>query len=368
MTLSPNPSAQHSLFRHRASRRQRRQVRDETITLAHGSGGRAMRDLIDDIFVSSFDNPTLAQLEDQARFDLADLARMGDRLALTTDSYVVDPLFFPGSDIGALAVNGTVNDLAVSGARPLYLTCSVILEEGLPVETLRRVATSMRGAAAAGGVQIVTGDTKVVHRGSADKLFINTAGVGIIREGISCSAHNLQPGDAILVNGELGNHGAAILAARGELALETDILSDCQPLNGLVDAILAVCPEVRAMRDATRGGLATTNSPKAPASASTSTNPPSPSAKTCEACVNSWASTPSTSPTKANWSSSYRAIAPPPSSPPCNTTPLATTPASSAPSPPPPPASSNSKPPSEPTASSICSSATNYHGSVNRNR
>lgn len=235
----------------------RKPMRDTTITLAHGSGGSAMRDLIDDVFVSSFDNPTLNQLEDQARFDLAALMALGDRLALTTDSFVVDPLFFPGSDIGALAINGTVNDLAVSGAKPLYLTCSVILEEGLAVETLRQVVASMQGAAHAAGVQIVTGDTKVVPRGSADKLFINTAGIGVIRAGVAPAAHQIQPGDMILVNGALGNHGAAILIARGELAIATPIESDCQPVHGLVDAILDVCPEVSAMRDATRGGLAT---------------------------------------------------------------------------------------------------------------
>ncbi|MGB7444779.1 MAG: hydrogenase expression/formation protein HypE [Coleofasciculaceae cyanobacterium] len=249
---------QHSLFQKiEQSRRQPRKVRDTTITLAHGSGGKAMRDLIDDVFVSSFDNPILGQLEDQASLSLATLLAQGDRLAFTTDSYVVDPLFFPGSDIGALAVNGTVNDLAVSGAKPLFLTCSVILEEGFAVETLRRVVQSMKSAAATAGVQIVTGDTKVVNRGSADKLFINTAGIGVIPEGIAISGHNLQPGDAVLVNGTLGDHGAAILIARGELALDTPIQSDCQALNGLVEAILATCPQVHAMRDATRGGLAT---------------------------------------------------------------------------------------------------------------
>jgi hydrogenase expression/formation protein HypE len=249
---------QHPLFQKvEQARRRRNKVRDTTITLAHGSGGKAMRDLIDDIFVRRFDNPILSQLDDQACLSLAALGAQGDRLAFSTDSYVVDPLFFPGSDIGALAVNGTVNDLAVSGARPLYLTCSVILEEGLPIETLRQVAQSMKTAADAAGVQIVTGDTKVVHRGAADKLFINTAGVGVIRAGISISAHNIQPGDVVLINGQLGDHGAAILIARGELALETEIKSDCQPLHGLVDAIVNVCPEVHAMRDATRGGLAT---------------------------------------------------------------------------------------------------------------
>lgn len=237
--------------------RQRGKLSDRTITLSHGSGGKAMRDLIEDVFLSSFANPLLSPLEDQARIGLAELATQGDRLAMTTDSYVVDPLFFPGGDIGKLAVYGTVNDLAVSGARPLYLTCSVILEEGLSVATLRQVVESMRDAAIAAGVQIVTGDTKVVHRGAADKLFINTTGVGVIPVGINCAADRLQPRDVVIINGELGDHGAAILLARGELALETDILSDCQPLNGLVEAILAVCPQVRAMRDATRGGLAT---------------------------------------------------------------------------------------------------------------
>lgn len=235
----------------------RPQVRDTEITLAHGSGGKAMRDLIEDIFVGSFENPALMLLEDQARFNLTDLMQLGDRLAFTTDSYVIDPLFFPGGDIGSLAINGTVNDLAVSGATPLYLTCSVILEEGLPVETLRQVAKSMQAAAIAAGVQVVTGDTKVVQRGAADKLFINTAGIGIIRTQVSPSAQQIQPGDVVLVNGTLGDHGATILLARGELALSTNIQSDCQPLHGLIDAILEVCPQVRAMRDATRGGLAT---------------------------------------------------------------------------------------------------------------
>jgi len=238
--------------RHHQSR-----VIDSHITLAHGSGGKAMRDLIEDVFLQQFDNPILAQLEDQATFNLTSLLQQGDRLAFTTDSYVVDPLFFPNSNIGELAVNGTVNDLAVSGAKPLYLSCSVILEEGLPIETLRRIATSMQTAAKKAGVVIVTGDTKVVHRGAVDKLFINTAGIGIIPPGINLSSSKIQQGDVIIINGELGNHGAAILIARGELALETSIESDCQPLNDLISKILAICPHVHAMRDATRGGLAT---------------------------------------------------------------------------------------------------------------
>ncbi len=232
-------------------------VHVRTVTLAHGGGGKAMRDLIDDVFVSAFDNPALAPLEDQARFSLADLARLGDRLAFTTDSFVVDPLFFPGGDIGRLAVNGTVNDLAVGGATPLYLSCGAIIEEGLDLETLRAVARSMAAAAAEAGVQIVTGDTKVVHRGACDKLFINTAGVGVIRESVQLGADRCRPGDAVLVNGVLGDHGAAILNARGDMALDSPVESDCAPLHGLIDAVLAAAPGVRFFRDCTRGGLAT---------------------------------------------------------------------------------------------------------------
>ena len=232
-------------------------LRDSRITLSHGSGGKAMRDLIEEVFVAGFDNAVLAPLDDQARIPLAELAGLGDRLAFTTDSYVVDPLFFAGADIGALAVNGTVNDLVVGGARPLFLSCSVILEEGLEVETLRRVTRSMQAAAATAGVMVVTGDTKVVPRGSADKLFINTAGIGVIPADRRLDAGAVHPGDAILVNGRLGDHGAAVLNARGDLALETDIASDCQALNGLVETLLEACPGVRCLRDATRGGVAT---------------------------------------------------------------------------------------------------------------
>ncbi|EAR22167.1 hydrogenase expression/formation protein HypE [Nitrococcus mobilis] len=238
-------------------RRRRGRLRDTRITLSHGGGGKAMRDLIDDVFVAGFDNALLASLDDQARISLAELAACGDRLAFTTDSYVVDPLFFPGSDIGALAVNGTVNDLAVGGARPLFLSCSVILEEGLEVATLRRVVRSMQAAAAAAGVAVVTGDTKVVPRGSADKLFINTAGIGVIRAGLELDPSAVRVGDVILVNGLLGDHGAAVLNARGDLALESDIASDCQALNGLIDTLIEACPAVRCLRDATRGGVAT---------------------------------------------------------------------------------------------------------------
>jgi len=238
-----------------------RKVRDgihvAKVSLAHGGGGKAMRDLIDDVFVAAFDNPALAPLEDQARFSLSDLAKHGDRLAFTSDSFVVEPLEFPGGDIGKLAVCGTVNDLAVGGAKPLYLSCSVIIEEGVEVAFLRKIARSMAETAAAAGVAIVTGDTKVVTRGACDKLFINTAGIGVIRSGLDLGAHRAEAGDAILVNGRLGDHGAAILAARGDLRLETMIESDCAPLNSLIDTLIAACPQVKFMRDATRGGLAT---------------------------------------------------------------------------------------------------------------
>jgi hydrogenase expression/formation protein HypE len=231
--------------------------RGKTITMAHGAGGKAMHDLISDIFVSGFDSPELSLLEDQARFDLAELSAQGNRLALTTDSYVVNPLFFPGGDIGKLAVTGTVNDLAVGGAVPLYLTCGMILEEGLPLEDLFRVVSSMKATADQAGVRIVTGDTKVVNKGAADKLFINTAGVGVIRESYHIMANRAVAGDVVIINGFIGDHGAAIVDARGELALESRIATDCQPLNKLIQAMLAVCPDIHCMRDATRGGLAT---------------------------------------------------------------------------------------------------------------
>ena len=238
-------------------RRRLGKVSVDKVTLSHGGGGKAMRDLIDDVFVSAFNNEVLAPLEDQARFSLKSLTNIGDRLAFTTDSYVVYPLFFPGGDIGKLAVCGTINDLAVGGAKPLYLSCSVIIEEGLEVDTLRQIANSMACAALDANVKIVTGDTKVVDRGACDKLFINTAGIGVIPSGLALGADQAKPGDAILVNGLLGDHGATILNARGDMALTTPIESDCASLNTLVDAVLIAAPNVRFFRDATRGGLAT---------------------------------------------------------------------------------------------------------------
>jgi hydrogenase expression/formation protein HypE len=237
--------------------RHRGKVRVATITLAHGGGGKAMHDLIDDIFLEVFDNENQSPLEDQARLSLSELAALGDRLAFTTDSYVVQPLDFPGGNIGKLAICGTVNDLAVGGAIPLYLSCSVIIEEGLPVETMREVARTMAITAREAGVKVVTGDTKVVERGACDKLFINTAGVGVIRRGVELGVDKAQPGDVILVNGLLGDHGAAILNARGDMKLTTPIESDCAYLHGLIDTLLSAVPHTRFLRDATRGGVAT---------------------------------------------------------------------------------------------------------------
>ncbi len=227
------------------------------ITLAHGSGGKAMRDLVENVLVSHLVDPELSRMDDQARLDLAEFTARGDRLAMTTDSFVVDPLFFRGGDIGKLAVCGTVNDLAVGGATPLFLTCSLILEEGLEIALLESVVASIRDTATTAGVRVVTGDTKVVARGQADKLFINTAGVGVIAPGVDPRAKRIRAGDRVIVNGPVGDHGAAIADARGELGTEHDIASDCRPLNHLVDVMLKTCSDIRAMRDATRGGVAT---------------------------------------------------------------------------------------------------------------
>ncbi|WP_068114467.1 hydrogenase expression/formation protein HypE [Tropicimonas marinistellae] len=229
-------------------------MRDERVTLAHGGGGKAMRDLIETVFTSAFEP---ASMEDQARLTDAAFTEVGARLAFTTDSFVVDPLEFPGGDIGKIAVCGTVNDLAVGGGRPLWLSAAFIIEEGCEIALLERVVRSMRAEADAAGVKIVTGDTKVVGRGHADKLFVTTSGVGVIPPGRDLRAERVRPGDIAIVNGVLGDHGTAILAARGDLALSTDIPSDCQGLGHLMEAVLEAVPDVRAARDATRGGLAT---------------------------------------------------------------------------------------------------------------
>jgi len=238
-------------------RRQLGRVNVPTVTLAHGGGGKAMKDLVDDVFIETFGHATLAPLEDQARFYLGTLAVHGDRLAFTTDSFVVHPLVFPGGDIGSLAVCGTVNDLAVGGATPLYLSCAIIIEEGIPIDLLRQIARSMATTAQRAGVRIVTGDTKVVQKGACDKLFITTTGIGVIRQGIELGVDKARPGDAVLVNGLVGDHGAAILCARGDMALDSPIESDCAPLHGLIADLLTAVPSVRFIRDATRGGVAT---------------------------------------------------------------------------------------------------------------
>jgi hydrogenase expression/formation protein HypE len=225
--------------------------------MAHGGGGRAMRGLIEKILLPAFDNPLLASLEDQARLPIADLAALGDRLAFTTDTYVVTPIEFPGGDIGKLAVCGTVNDLAVCGARPVFLSCGLVLEEGLEMSELTRVVNSMGCAAREAGVVIVTGDTKVVERGAADRVFINTAGIGVLPAGVNIAATRAQPGDAVIVNGNLGDHGIAILLARNQLALAAEVFSDCQPLYSLVTAMRTACSDIHCLRDATRGGIAT---------------------------------------------------------------------------------------------------------------
>jgi hydrogenase expression/formation protein HypE len=210
-----------------------------------------MHDLIES-FMPELANPILDKLDDSAVFDLS------GRLAFTTDSYTVNPIFFPGGDIGRLAVFGTVNDLAMSGARPLYLSLAFIIEEGLPIADLKKIIRSIKNAAEEAGVKIITGDTKVVNQGNADKIFINTAGVGIVPEGVDISAANARPGDKIIVSGNIGDHGIAVLSQREGLKFHTPVPSDCAPLNGLVADMLAASANIHCLRDPTRGGLATT--------------------------------------------------------------------------------------------------------------
>jgi hydrogenase expression/formation protein HypE len=227
----------------------------ERILLGHGSGGRLSAELIEKLILPALDNPALRALDDQAVLSLGEGA---PRIALTTDSYVVSPIFFPGGDIGTLAVNGTINDLAVGGARPLALSLALILEEGLPIADLERVIASVKTAAARAGVPVVTGDTKVVGRGSGDQLFINTSGVGLVPAGITLGSARVQPGDAIVLSGPIAEHGIAILALRHGLSLGGDLSSDTAPLYELVRALLSASPGVHAMRDPTRGGVAAT--------------------------------------------------------------------------------------------------------------
>ena len=251
----PQPGAnreQEVLERIERTRRRKPRITDKLITLSHGAGGKATQNLIDALFLEAFRNPMLEVLEDQAVFTVEH-----QRLAFTTDSYVVSPMFFPGGDIGDLAVNGTVNDLSVSGATPKYLSAGFILEEGLAIADLTKIVHSMAAAAESAGVQIVTGDTKVVEMGKADGCYINTSGVGVFERPIELSAGSAQPGDVVIVSGPIGDHGVTVMLARGHLEIEADIETDTAPLNGLISTLLDATDGVRCLRDATRGGVAT---------------------------------------------------------------------------------------------------------------
>jgi len=226
-------------------------MRSDRILLSHGSGGTMMRELIEDVFIARFNDEALLRMDDAASLEVP-----AGRIALTTDTYVVTPRFFPGGDIGKLAVAGTVNDVATAGAVPMFLTVGFVLEEGLMVEELVRILDSMVSVAAEAGVRIVTGDTKVVERGHGDGIYINTAGVGVVREGVDLSSSHCKPGDVVLLSGTLGDHGIAVMSVREGLSFGTDILSDAAPLNHLVGAVLDAAPDVRCFRDPTRGGLA----------------------------------------------------------------------------------------------------------------
>lgn len=223
------------------------------VELSHGSGGRAMAQLIEQLFVTQFDNELLRRGNDQAAFPVA-----AGRMVMSTDGHVIAPLFFPGGDIGALAVHGTINDIAMAGARPLYLSAGFILEEGFPLADLERVVASMAQAARQAGVTIVTGDTKVVEKGKGDGVFITTTGIGVIPDGIEISGDRAQPGDAILLSGSIGEHGVTIMSSRENLEFDTDLCSDSAALHTLVAAMLAASPDIHCLRDPTRGGLATT--------------------------------------------------------------------------------------------------------------
>jgi hydrogenase expression/formation protein HypE len=238
----------------RHARRHKFYLREERITLSHGSGGKASHNLIEGVFAKAFTNPLLDPMDDAATFTI----ETGERLAFTTDTYVVSPLFFPGGDIGKLSVHGTINDLASAGAQPLYLSAGFVLEEGFLIADLRRIVESMAAAATEAGVAIVTGDTKVVQRGKADGLFINTAGVGVMRTAWPLGQTYAQPGDKVLLSGPVGNHGIAVMLAREALEIESDVESDTAPLHGLVADLLATAgPSIHCLKDPTRGGVAT---------------------------------------------------------------------------------------------------------------
>jgi hydrogenase expression/formation protein HypE len=227
--------------------------KSKTVLLAHGSGGKLSQELVRQMFVGELANETLCRLDDSARLEIG-----GGRLAFTTDSYVVSPIFFPGGDIGRLAICGTVNDLSTSGATPKYLSLAMIIEEGFSFDELSRVVKSIKETAAEAGVCIVTGDTKVVNRGKADKLFINTAGIGVIPPGVNISGANAKAGDVVMLSGSIGDHGMAIMAQREGFNFKMPVESDCAPLNGMIAAVLGVTKNIHVLRDPTRGGLATT--------------------------------------------------------------------------------------------------------------
>lgn len=224
-----------------------------TVDMTHGSGGRAMAQLIGELFVKHFDNPLLAAGNDQAAFDVA-----AGRLVMSTDGHVISPLFFPGGDIGCLSVHGTLNDMAMAGARPLYMSAGFILEEGFPLADLERIVASMAAASRNAGVPVVTGDTKVVEKGKGDGVFITTTGVGVVPDGVDISGNRARHGDAIICSGTIGDHGVAILSKRANLEFETEICSDTAALHGLVAGMVAAVPQIHCLRDPTRGGLATT--------------------------------------------------------------------------------------------------------------
>jgi hydrogenase expression/formation protein HypE len=225
---------------------------NDKILLSHGSGGKLTHDLVKSLFLPAFANAALCPLDDAA------VIKTDGRLAFTTDSFVVQPIFFPGGNIGKLAVCGTVNDLSMMGASPRYLSLSLIIEEGFSLSDLRKIVSSLSRASKEAGVAIITGDTKVVNRGDADKLFINTAGIGVVPEGVNISGHNAKAGDAVIVSGTIGDHGIAVLSRRAGIKFSTTLKSDCAPLNGLVAAMLKVSRRIHSLRDPTRGGLATT--------------------------------------------------------------------------------------------------------------
>lgn len=230
---------------------------EKTVVIGHGSGGRMTHELIADVFKSAFGNPILNSSNDYACLPLPGKANLKGRLSVSTDAHVVNPIIFPGGDIGRLAVAGTVNDVCMSGGLPLFLTASFIIEEGLPIETLRIIALSMKDTAIEAEVEIIAGDTKVVEKGKVDKLFISTAGIGWIPEGREIGGQRAMPGDAVLISGSLGDHGIAVLAARGDLKFNTTIQSDLAPLNKLIDLLLKAASHIHVLRDPTRGGLAT---------------------------------------------------------------------------------------------------------------